>query len=43
MNAMARIEFLPTPGPGGTIILRGVLVSPGERLRRILRRLAGRA
>jgi len=38
---MARIEFLPTPGPDGTVVLRGVAVSTTERLRRWLRRLAG--
>jgi len=34
-----RIEFLPEPRPDGTIVLRGIVVGPVERLRRLLRRL----
>jgi hypothetical protein len=35
-----RIEFLPERRSDGTIVLRGVLLGPVERLRRLLRRLA---
>jgi hypothetical protein len=36
---MAHVELIPVRRPDGTIILRGVVVGPGERLRRWLRRL----
>jgi hypothetical protein len=40
---MVYIELVPIRGPDGTIVLRGVSVGPGERLRRLLRKLARRA
>jgi hypothetical protein len=36
---MARIDFVPEPTADGTIVLRAVVRSPIERLRRFLRRL----
>jgi hypothetical protein len=40
---MTRIELIPIRRPDGTIVLRGVAVGPVERLRRLVRRLSGRA
>jgi hypothetical protein len=40
---MTCIELIPIRRPDGTIVLRGVAVGPGERLRRLLRKLARRA
>jgi hypothetical protein len=40
---MAYIELVPIRRPDGTIVLRGVSIGPGERLRRLLRKLARRA
>jgi hypothetical protein len=40
---MAHIELIPIRTPDGTIVLRGVSVGLGERLRRLLRRFAARA
>ena len=40
---MAHIELIPVRRPDGTIVLRGVVVGPGERLRRWLRRLVRHA
>lgn len=40
---MAHVEFIPVRTPDGTIVLRGVVVGPGERLRRWLRRLVRQA
>jgi hypothetical protein len=39
---MARIELVPIRRPDGTIIFRGISVGAGERLRRLLRKLAAR-
>jgi len=39
---MAYIELVPIRRPDGTIVLRGVSVGAGERLRRLLRKLAAR-
>jgi len=36
---MARIELIPERTPEGMIVLRGVVLGPLERLRRLLRRL----
>jgi hypothetical protein len=36
---MARIELIPEVRPDGTVVLRAALVGPGERLRRLLRRI----
>ena len=36
---MARIEFIPELTPDGTIVLRGVVIGPFERFRRLVRRL----
>jgi hypothetical protein len=36
---VTRVEFLPERRPGGTIVLRAVVLGPLERLRRLLRRL----
>jgi hypothetical protein len=40
---MPQIELIPTRTADGTVVLRAVGVPPAERLRRLLRRLAGRA
>ena len=40
---MAHIELIPVRRPDGTIVLRGVVVRPSERLRRWLRRLVRQA
>lgn len=40
---MAHVELIPVRRPNGTIVLRGVVVAPGERLRRWLRRLTRQA
>jgi hypothetical protein len=40
---MVYVELIPVRRPNGTIVLRGVVVGPGERLRRLLRRLSSRA
>ncbi len=40
---MAHVELIPVRRPDGTIIFRGVVVGPGERLRRWLRRLVRQA
>lgn len=40
---MPYVELIPVRTPDGTIVLRGVAVGPGERLRRWLRRLTSRA
>jgi hypothetical protein len=39
---MAHIELVPVRRPDGTIVLRGVSVGLGERLRRLARRLTAR-
>ena len=36
---MERLELIPERRPDGTIVLRAVVRSPGDRLRRILREL----
>lgn len=41
MQDMAHIEFIPERRPDGTVVLRAVTVGALERLRRLLRRLAG--
>ena len=38
---MTHIEYIPERNSDGTLILRGVVVGPVERLRRMLRRLLG--
>jgi hypothetical protein len=40
---MERMELIPERRPDGTIVLRGVVVPRGERLRRLLRSLLGRS
>jgi hypothetical protein len=40
---MPQVEFIPVRTPDGTIVLRGVVIGPGERLRRWLRRLVRQA
>jgi hypothetical protein len=40
---MPFVELIPVRRPDGTVVLRGVVVSPGERLRRLVRRLLDRA
>jgi hypothetical protein len=40
---MPQVELIPVRTPDGTIVLRGVAVGPGERLRRWLRRLVRQA
>ena len=40
---MASIELIPIRRPDGTIVLQGVSVGFGERLRRLLRKLAHHA
>ena len=40
---MAHVELIPVRRPDGTVILHGIVVGPGERLRRWLRRLVRRA
>ncbi len=40
---MPQVELIPVRTPDGTIVLRGVVVGPGERLRRWLRRLVRQA
>lgn len=42
MLAMPAFELLPELRPDGTIVLRAVVLKPGERLRRFMRRLKGR-
>jgi hypothetical protein len=39
---MSRIEFIEERGPDGSVVLRGVVRGPGERLRRLIRRLLAR-
>ena len=39
MLAMPAFELLPEFRPDGTIVLRAVVLKPGERLRRFVRRL----
>ena len=36
---MPHVELIPVRTPDGTIVLRGVVIGPGERFRRWLRRL----
>ena len=36
---MTRIEFIPERTPDGTVVLRGVVLGPLERFRRLVRRL----
>ena len=38
---MGSVEFVPERTPDGTIVLRAIELGPLERLRRLLRRLAG--
>jgi hypothetical protein len=38
---MAQIELIPERRPDGTIVLRAAVLAPGERLRRLVRRLLG--
>lgn len=38
MLAMPAFELLPELRPDGTIVLRAVVLKPGERLRRFMRR-----
>ena len=40
---MAYVELIPVRTPDGTIVFRGVVVGPVERLRRLVRRLLDRA
>jgi hypothetical protein len=40
---MPKVELIPVRTPDGTIVLRGVVIGPGERLRRWLRRLVRQA
>jgi hypothetical protein len=40
---MPKVELIPIRRPDGTVILRGVVIGPGERLRRWLRRLTRQA
>ena len=40
---MTYVELIPVRTSDGTIVLRGVAVGPGERLRRWLRRLVRQA
>jgi hypothetical protein len=42
MVAMPAFELLPEFRPDGTVIFRAVVLSPGERLRRLARRLRRR-
>ena len=42
-RGMPNVEFIPVRTPDGTIVLRGVVIGPGERLRRWLRRLVRQA
>ena len=39
MLVMPAFELLPELRPDGTVVLRAVVLKPGERLRRWLRRL----
>ena len=41
--AVPRIELIPEYRPDGTIVLRAGVLTPGERLRRLLDRLRGRS
>ena len=36
---MPRIELIPSPTADGAIVLRAVVLTPAERLRRLARRL----
>ena len=38
---MAHIDLIPERRTDGTIVLRAVVLGPAERLRRLVRRLAG--
>ena len=40
MLAMPAFELLPELRPDGTVVLRAVVLKPGERLRRLVRRLS---
>jgi hypothetical protein len=42
MLAMPAFELLPELRPDGTVVLRAVALNPGERLRRLMRRLRRR-
>jgi hypothetical protein len=39
MLAMPAFELLPELRPDGTVIFRAIVLKPGERLRRFVRRL----
>jgi len=39
---MPRIDYIPHVTPDGRIVLQGVVQSPGERVRELLRRLRRR-
>jgi hypothetical protein len=39
---MPRIELIPELRPDGTVVLRGIVLGPWERLRRAARRIARR-
>ena len=39
MAAMPAFELIPELRPDGTVVLRAMVLGPGERLRRFLRRL----
>jgi hypothetical protein len=39
---MERMELIPERRPDGTIVLRGVVIPRGERLRRFFRSVFGR-
>jgi hypothetical protein len=39
MPVMPAFELLPELRPDGTVIFRAVVLGPGERLRRLVRRL----
>jgi len=38
---MAHIDLIPERRSDGTVVLRAVVLGPVERLRRLMRRLAG--
>ena len=42
MAAMPAFELFPEIRPDGTVVLRAVVLKPGERLRRFVRRLRRR-
>jgi hypothetical protein len=42
MLAMPAFELLPEFRPDGTVVLRAVVLKPGERWRRLMRRLRRR-